>query len=184
MHTRLTEDNENFLSDNWFRLHGTNRKKVHRILARMTNFVETQSGNASRYLEYFQRGSSGYEIEHIWADHPERYQNDFSHEYDFQEYRNFIGGLLLLPKRINASIGDKPYVKKRRAYAGQNLLAKSLHESAYEHNPGFRQFLERSELPFQAHPEFNRVDLDKRQKLYQLLAEQIWSPERLFEDAS
>lgn len=69
-------------------------------------------------------------------------------------------------------------------YAGQNLLAKSLHESAYEHNPGFRQFRERSGLPFQAHPEFNRVDLDKRQKFYQLLAEQIWSPERLFEEAS
>ena len=182
--TEDTEDNETFLSDNWFRLHGTNRKKVHRILARITDYVETQSGKTSRYLDYFQRGSCCYEIEHIWAEHPERHENDFDHAYDFQEYRNFIGGLLLLPKRDNASYGDLLYTEKREYYIRQNLLAASLHESTYEHNPGFRQFRERSELPFQAHSEFNRADLDKRQKLYQLLAEQIWNPERLREDAS
>lgn len=184
LHRQLTEDGETFLSDNWFRLHGTNRKKVHRILARITDYMETESGNVSRYLEYCKRESSPYEIEHIWADHPEQHQDDFNHEYDFQEYRNFIGGLLLLPKSVNTSIGDDPYTEKRDVYAGQNLLAKSLHESAYEHNPGFRRFRERNELPFKAHAEFNRVDLDKRQRLYQLLAERIWSPERLLEDAS
>lgn len=182
LYTRLTKDNETLLSNNGFRLHGTNSKKVHRILARITDYVETESGNASRYLEYCERGSSAYEIEHIWADHPERYQNDFDHDYDFQDYRNLIGGLLLLPGRINSSINDKPYSEKRTSYGSQNLLARSLHESAYKHNPGFRQFCERGELPFQAHLEFNRTDLDKRQKLYQLLASQVWNPERLFED--
>ena len=184
LHTRLTEDDETFSNDNWFRLHGTNRKKVHRILARITDYVETQSGKASRYLDYFKRGSCCYEIEHIWAEHPERHENDFDHEYDFQEYRNFIGGLLLLPKRDNASYGDLLYAEKRKYYISQNLLAASLHDQAYERNPGFKQFIERSELPFQAYSEFNRADLDARQKLYQLLAEQIWNPERLHEDAS
>lgn len=184
LHTQLTEDNETFLSDNWFRLHRTNRKKVHRILARITDYVETQSGKTSRYFDYFQRGSCCYEIEHIWAKHPEQHENDFDHEYDFQEYRNFIGGLLLLPKRDNASYGDLPYAKKRKYYISQNLLAASLHEQIYERNPGFKQFIERSELPFRAYSEFNRSDLDARQKLYQLLAERIWSPERLLEDAS
>ncbi len=184
LYTRLTEDNETFLSDNWFHLHGTNRKKVHRILARITDYVETQSGKSSRYLDYFQRGACCYEIEHIWAKHPERHENDFDHEYDFQEYRNFIGGLLLLPKRDNASYKDLPYAEKRKYYIRQNLLAASLHEQVYERNPGFKQFIERSELPFQAYSEFNRTDLDARQKLYQLLAKQIWNPERLHDDAS
>ena len=121
-HTQLTEDDETFSNDNWFRLHGTNRKKVHRILARITDYVETQSGKASRYLDYFKRGSYCYEIEHIWAEHPERHENDFDHEYDFQEYRNFIGGLLLLPKRDNASYGDLPYAEKRRYYISQTYL--------------------------------------------------------------
>ena len=185
LHTRLAEDKETFLSNNGFHLHRNNRKKVHRILARITDYVETESGNAPRYLEYCERGSSAYEIEHIWAtNHAEQHQNDFDHDYDFQDYRDRIGGLLLLSGSVNSSLQNKPYAEKRVPYSSQNLLAKSLHESAYEHNPGFRQFCERSELPFQAHREFNRADLDKRQKLYQLLAEQIWSPERLLEDVS
>ena len=33
----------------------------------MTDFVETQSGLASRYTEYMASGKKRYEIEHIWA---------------------------------------------------------------------------------------------------------------------
>ncbi len=36
---------------------------------------------------------------------------------------------------------------------------------------------------FGAHAEFKKVDLDARQVLYQGLAEQIWSPERLEREA-
>jgi len=87
-----------------------NGKQIHRLLARMTDYVETQSGRASRYAEYIQRrGKNGYEVEHIWADHPERHQDEFGHPTDFAEYRNRIGGLLLLPKSFNASYGDMPY---------------------------------------------------------------------------
>ena len=63
---------------------------------------------------------------------------------EFAEYRNRIGGLLLLPKSFNASYGDLPYAEKRGHYLGQNLLARSLHEQAYDHNPGFRRFIEES----------------------------------------
>ena len=35
------------------------------LLARMTDYVETGSGQKSRYAEYAQRGREGYEIEHI-----------------------------------------------------------------------------------------------------------------------
>ena len=49
------------------------------------------------------------------------------------------------------------------------------------HNPGFQRFLERSGLPFEAHLEFRKADLDQRQKLYGQLAHYIWSPARLHE---
>ena len=81
-----------------------------------------------------------------------------------------------LPKSFNASYGDLPYAEKREHYLGQNLLARSLHEQAYDHNPGFRQFIDRSGVSFRAHPEFRKADLDARQQLYRSLAEQIWSP--------
>jgi hypothetical protein len=108
----------------------TNGRQIHRLLARITDYVETRSGQASRYAEYAQRGRKGYEIEHIWADHPERHVDEFAHPSEFQEYRNRIGGLLLLPKSFNASYGDLPYGEKREHYDSQNLLARSLHEQA------------------------------------------------------
>ncbi len=181
---RLDADPETFASNDRFRLHGTNGRQIHRLLARMTDYLETRSGLPSRYAEYVQRkGTKGNEIEHIWADHPERHTNEFAHPSDFQEYRNRIEGLLLLPKSFNASYGDLPYAEKREHYNSQNLLARSLHQKAYEHNPGFRRFLEESRLPFQPHAEFKKADLDARQDLYRRLAEQIWSPERLDREA-
>jgi hypothetical protein len=105
--------------------------------------------------------------------------DEFAHPSEFQEYRNRIGGLLLLPKSFNASYGDLSYAEKRDHYLGQNLLARSLNERAYEHNPGFKRFIEASGLKFRAHPEFKKADLDARQVLYQRLAEQIWSPDRV-----
>jgi hypothetical protein len=180
---RLEADKETFGSNDRFRLHGMNGRQIHRLLARMTDYVETRSGQASRYTEYAQRGRNGYEIEHIWADHPERHTDEFAHPSEFQEYRNRIGGLLLLPKSFNASYGDLSYDKKRKHYGSQNLLARSLTEGAYEHNPGFRRFIDQSGLAFRAHVDFRKADLDARQLLYQQLAEQIWSPDRLVQEA-
>ena len=181
---RLEEEEFTFASNDRFRLHGMNGRQIHRILARMTDYVETRSGAASRYGEYSQRsGKKAYEVEHVWADHPERHVDEFGHEADFQEYRNRIGGLLLLPKTFNASYGDLPYAEKREHYLKQNLLAQSLHESAYSHSPGFKRFLEESALSFTPHPEFLRADLDARQALYRRLAQQIWDPARLAQEA-
>lgn len=161
-----------------------NGPQIHRLLARMTDYLETRSGQTSRYAEYAQRGRKGYEIEHVWADHPERHADEFAHASEFQEYRNRIGGLLLLPKSFNASYGDLPYAAKRAHYDSQNLLARSLHEKAYDHNPGFRRFIEASRLPFRAHVDFRKADLDARQELYRRLAERIWNPERLEQRAA
>jgi Protein of unknown function DUF262/Protein of unknown function (DUF1524) len=181
---RLDADNETFSTNDRFRLHGMNGRQIHRLLARMTDYIETRSGQASRYEEYAQRGRKGYEIEHIWADHAERHVDEFAHPSEFQEYRNRIGGLLLLPKSFNASYGDLPYAEKREHYLGQNLLARSLNEQAYDHNPGFRRFIEATGLPFRAHGEFKKADLDLRQALYQRLAETIWNPVRLAQEAA
>lgn len=181
---RLMDEEETFAKNDRFSLHGMNGKQIHRLLARMTDYIETRSGQASRYSEYIRRhGKNGYEVEHIWANHPERHGDEFAHPTDFSEYRNRIGGLLLLPKSFNASYGDKPYAEKREHYYGQNLLAQSLHEKAYDHNPGFRRFLEVSGLPFKPHAEFQKTNLDARQELYRKLAEQIWNPENLLRES-
>ncbi len=181
---RLDADEESFLTNPSFSLHGMNGRQIHRLLARMADFVETCSGMPSHYVDYAKRGGKdGLEIEHIWANHAERHEDEFAHPSEFADYRNRIGGLLLLPKAFNAAYGDLPYEKKLTQYDSQNLLARSLHENAYVLNPGFLRFIERSGLPFRAHSEFRKADLDDRQELYIQLAEHIWNPDRLIHEA-
>ena len=84
-----------------------------------------------------------------------------------------------MPKSFNASYGDLPYEQKLAHYDSQNLLARSLGELAYDHNPGFRRFRERTGLRFTAHDHFRKADLDDRQALYGQLVEYIWNPDRL-----
>ena len=184
LHTRLEAETRPFSNNSLFHLHGGNRRKIFLILARMTDYARIQSRESSHYLQYMRTGKNSYEVEHIWANDPDAHTEEFAHEFEFEAYRNRIGGLLLLPKKSNTSYGGSPYAEKREHYLRENFLARSLHEKAYENNPGFKQFIERSGLPFHPHLEFKKADLDKRQKLYQHLAEQIWNPDRLFEDAS
>ena len=181
----LTDHETSVFGAEGFRLHGGNRQKIRLILARLIDYLETETYQSrSRYEEYIQTGNDGYEVEHIWADHPDHHRGEFPQAIDFQEYRNRIGGLLLLPTENNRRYSDLRYIDKYKYYANENLLVQSLHEKAYERNSEFQQFIERNGIPFQPHPEFKKADLDKRQRLYQLLAEQIWNPDRLFEDAS
>lgn len=181
---RLADDQETFSKNDRFALHGMNGRVIHRLLARMTDYVETRSGLASRYAEYMAQGKKRYEIEHVWANHPERHQDEFAHPSDFAAARNRIGGLLLLPKSFNASYGDLPYEDKLPHYFGQNLLARSLHPKCYENNPGFLRFIEESGLPFKPRTGFHAAEMEERSQLYLNLAEHIWNPERLTLEAA
>lgn len=177
---QLEAEEEVFSSQSRFHWHGQNGRYIHWLLARMTDYVEVNSGNTSKYVELSQRsGKNSYQIEHIWANHFDRHATEFDHAADFEEYRNRIGGLLLLPKSFNNSFGDMEYSEKREHYFGQNLLAASLCDQAYNHNPGFIRFVENSGLAFEPHSEFKKTDLDERQKLYLSLAEKVWDPKRL-----
>lgn len=180
----LSEESETFVSNDRLRVHQQNRYAIHRILARLTDYVETASGQASRYAEYVAEGSNRYEVEHIWADHPERHSDEFSHPSDFAEHRNRIGGLLLLPKSFNASYGDLPYGEKLNHYRTQNLLAHSLHADCYSHNPGFVRLVKESGLPFRALSSFKKSDLEERGQLYRQIAERVWNPDDLLREVS
>ena len=179
----LDKEQETFVSNERLRVHQQNRYALHRLLARLTDYVETQSGQPSRYADYVSEGKSRYEVEHIWADHPERHVDEFTHAADFAEHRNRIGGLLLLPKSFNASYGDLPYEDKLPYYNTQNLLARSLHPQCYERNPGFLRFVEESGLPFKPHTQFKQADLEARGMLYRQIAERIWNPDELLQEA-
>ncbi len=180
---RLAAQEETFDNPS-FSMHKMNRYMVHRLLARMTDTLERESGLATHYTDYVNwtgDKKNPYEVEHIWANHPERHKDEFDHPNDFSEYRNRIGDLLLLPKKFNISYGDKTYSEKLKHYIKQNLLAQTLHSLCYENNPDFVKFSKKQGLKFKALEQFKKADLDSRQALYIALANYTWRPERLAE---
>lgn len=183
LHEELKEEKENFETNERLKVHQQNRNSIRRILARLTDYVETESGSKSHYLEYVSEGKSRYEVEHIWADFSERHIDEFPHPADFSEYRNRIGGLLLLPKSFNASFGKLSYEKKLPHYLSQNLLARSLNPQCYERNPGFLQFVNKTGLSFKPYDVFNKSELEERSELYRQISMLVWNPDDLLKEA-
>ena len=182
--TRLTTDQKELPLDDQPYLNNWNAKSLHRQLARFTHWLEEQSGQPGRYLEYIVRsGKNAYEIEHLWANHFERHTDEFAHAQEFSAHRNRVGGLVLLPKKINASLNDKAYSDKLEHYQSENLLARSLHPMCYVHNPGFLKLKAETGLPFKAFTEFKKANFDERFNLYKGIAELLWSADRLKEVA-
>lgn len=183
LRAKLASEGETFATNDRLGMHQQNRWYLHRILARMAAYIEVQSAGSSHYLEYVDpTAKDRYEVEHIWADKPGRHSKEFPNPSDFYEHRNRIGGLLLLPRKFNASYGDKTYKEKLDPYVSQNLLVRSLHPNCYKNNPGFLAFVKRSGLPFRPHEHFHKEDLDQRQELYRLIAEAIWNPDDLLRE--
>lgn len=180
LHAELTQESEDFDANDQLYVHQQNRRYLQRMLARMIDYLEIASGNSTRYDEYVTaRGKQRYEIEHIWANKPERFIDEFPQPADFEAYRNRIGGLLLLSRSFNASYGALTYEEKLPHYGTQDLWARSLHPQCYEHNPGFLRFVHESGLPFHPHKDFKRKDLDERGELLRQLAKRVWNPDDL-----
>lgn len=176
---KLTGMTESFNGMNQFRMHGQNRGFVKFLLARMTAWCEQQADMSSDFITYYQPSSGKpFEVEHIWADKFDRHQDEFQQKHEFQNYRNRLGDLVLLPRGTNQSYGALPYEDKLTHYIKENLLVKSLSALAYDNNPNFVQACKRLNLPFKHHPMFKKQDVDTRQMLYRAICEQIW-PEQL-----
>lgn len=184
LHSSLTKESETFDSNDHLRVHQQNRHQLHRILARITEYVGVQSGEAPKYRELTNNMKVRYEVEHIWANHPERHSDEFPHAHDFGEHRNLIGDLVLLPKSFNASYNDDPYERKLPHYLTQNLLVRSLHPQCYEKNPGFVQFVQSTGLPLRPHESFRAADVVERGNLYREIAKRIWNPGDLLDVAN
>jgi hypothetical protein len=162
------------------RLNQFSRRYIYHLLARVTAFVEQNSGRTESFDKLVDRAvKNPFDIEHILPDSYAAVEDDFDSEADFDEWRNHVGSLLLLPADVNRSLQDKPYTAKVSHYGKQNFYAASLASEVYSHQPKFQQFRESSELPFVSLPKFGKEEQRKRQEILQKLVEIIWSPERL-----
>jgi len=158
------------------------RRYIYHLLARLTTYVEVQSGRPDLFDKYVDRTiKNACDIEHIWPDNYAAYKDEFATLQEFQNVRNHVSGLLLLPADVNRSYQAKPFEEKSPHYAKQNLYAASLTASAYQHQPQFLAFRDRFGLPFEAFEHFGQDEQMKRRELIHALVHQVWSPERLQE---
>ena len=173
-------DNDPFVEVPRFGMRGTNYRQVKYLLARLTAYVESGCKvdvGAEHYLDT----PSAWQVEHVFANHPERYSAEIPDPGTFRSLRARLGVLLLLPSSDNASFNDAPYDEKIGYYSRHNSLAAILDPNNQRRNPGVRKFVTKNSLSslfhnFGDHPEM-RVVVETRGLLYQKLCRQVWSPE-------
>ena len=147
-------------------LNQQNKPKIKVLLALITEIVAKGSGTPDYMLN-----KKEVEVEHIWSNHFDQHTDEFDNESDFQNVRNSIGDLLVLPKSFNASYGDATYDVKVKQYFSQNILAQTLNQQKYTSNPGFLGFKNSTGLPFKSYDEFKRADINERTDLYRAILE-------------
>jgi len=175
LRAKLDEMPETWNGISEFRLHGMNRYFIKFLLSRLTGFIEQQSGASTNFSTYFvSPGTKPFEVEHVWADKFDEHRDEFDQRHEFENYRNRIGDLVLLPQGTNQSYGAMAYAEKSEHYLKENLLVESLHPKAYENNPNFLGMSQKLCLGFKAHKSFTKADIDERQALIQRLCEAVW----------
>ena len=162
------------------RLNSFTKKYIKNMLARITGFIEEQTGVASNYCNYMNTQTKNpFEIEHIITDHYEWFTAEYVDQEDFRRWRNSIGGLLLLHKSINASLNDSKYDYKLSKYCSNegNIYSESLGALAYQNNPRFIKFVNDNALPFKPYDTFGKAEITERIQLLVKLVGMVWNPE-------
>lgn len=173
-----TEKNRNGLDD--FYLNQWSKRYVLHLLARLTAYAEVLAGRSDQFPLYVDRGvKNPFDIEHIWSRDYDSYAKLFEDERDFEDWRQRIGSLLLLPADVNRSLQDRTYAQKVKKYASENVLAASFAEAAYQNQPKFRANVKRLGLDFRPYESFGKEEQSERQALIKQLANQVWSPNQL-----
>ena len=162
---------------NSFGLHGQNRKFVKHLLSRISSHLDILVGKDNNYVSYHHPNGRQFEIEHLWGNKFNEHKDEFDQELDFQNWRNSIGALVLLPNGTNQSFNSDKYEDKIKHYQKENTYAQTLTEIYYEKNPNFLKPQLISELQFKAHPELKKDDITQRNELVHRICEQIWSTE-------
>ena len=106
LRAQLEEQPERFAHEPRFRLHNQNYRQVRHVLARLTHWLDTKCDLSSNFEELISQGRARpFEIEHIWADQYDRFKEWYAHPSDFETERNRVGGLVLLQRGVNQSLG-------------------------------------------------------------------------------
>lgn len=170
-----------------FGLRGTNRHQIKYLLARITAYAMEGCGLGTDVDKYLS-DSRPYQVEHLFANKPERHRKEVPDLLQFRTLRNQFGGLALLPASDNAAYGAMPLQEKIIRYGRQNVLLGVLNKDYHSTFGKLRKFAKENQVeryirPFPSNASMSEVT-KVRQELYLRLCAQIWSVGRLGIDAS
>ena len=161
-------------------LNNFTKKYLKNMLARITSYIEEQTGVASNYCNYMNTQTKNpFEIEHIITDHYEWFTSEYADQEEFRRWRNSFGALLLLHKSINASLNDSLYASKLATYCSNegNIYTESLGDKAYKNNPRFKKFIADNGLNFKSYSQFGKTEITERIQLLVQLVNLVWNTE-------
>jgi hypothetical protein len=164
-----------------FGMRGNNKAQVRYLLARLTAYVETGCDKPNLLADYLSEERT-WQIEHLYANHPQRHSHEVPDPVTFRSLRARLGVLVLLRRSDNASYNDLPLETKRRRYARENGLAAILAPDHRKNNPALRTFIARNNI--ESHfREFGSETMPRvaeiRGELYRRLCARIWDPAAL-----
>lgn len=157
-----------------FRLHQQNYSFVKHLLCRLTAYVDQSVGKGMTYESYQIPNGKRFEVEHLWSNHFNKHKDEFEQEWEFTEVRDSIGALILLPNGTNQSFNSDDYIDKLPHYLKENTYAQTLHPDFYIKNPNFRNS-ELANIPFTAHTDLKKQNIEQRVEVVKSLCENIWS---------
>ena len=163
-----------------FGLNNFTKKYIKNIIARITGYIEEQTGVSSNYINYMDtKTRNPFEVEHIITNHYEWFTDEYTDQLDFRRWRNDIGALLLLRKSINSSLSDERYGYKLQKYCSTegNIFTESLGPAAYINNPQFIKFINNNHLDFKPYETFGKKEIAERNKLISTLIKLVWNDE-------
>lgn len=143
------------------------------ILAKLTQLVDLQGFGETEGTKWLSRYTSGgFEIEHVFPQNPSAdAASEFGPTTD-ANVCNRIGNLLLVEKSINASLGNRPFSKKRSVYSqSQLLLTRALAERP---KVGAHTKIDAAVAGIEPFESWSEDAIAKRQELLRVLARSIW----------
>ncbi len=143
------------------------------ILAKLTQHIELRAFGETEGTRWLSRFTgSGFQIEHIFPGQPSEEAAVEFGEVEDPEVTELLGNLVLVEGSINASLGNRPYSRKRKVYRqSQLLLTRSLAELP---QVGANTRIDAAVAGLQPFSEWNHAAVTKRQEELVKLAREVW----------
>lgn len=144
------------------------------ILAKLNQHVELSAygeTEGTRWLKNYV--ANEFQIEHIFPRNPCQEAKDEFGAVSEPAIINRLGNLVLVEKPINASLGNKPFSKKRLVYPQSKLLL--VHAISERPKIGANTSIDRAVRDLEPFAEWNEVSVTTRQAKLGIMAGEIWN---------